>query len=70
MIEERRVASVIAVEICDMYVLYRKDFDEVLEDFPRMKAILRQIAMERLAAMNMNSNTEQAYVVQLHTYFS
>lgn len=55
MLEERRVASVVAVEICDMYTLFRKDFDEVLEDFPRMKAVLRHIALERLAALNKES---------------
>ncbi len=51
LLEERRVASVIAVEICDMYCLTKANFDEVLEEHPMMKQILEKIAQQRMVEL-------------------
>ena len=58
LLEERRVANVDAIEICDMYVLYRKDFEYVLGEYPRLKKVLHHIAMERLEALNKESESD------------
>ena len=56
MLDERRVASVQAEEICDMYVLKKRDFNEVLSEYPRMKKTLEHIALERLENLNTASD--------------
>ena len=45
----RRVATVKAVTVCDVYSLAREDFNIVLEEFPEMRIIMEAVAKERLA---------------------
>lgn len=47
----RRVASVRAVTVCDLYSLDRTDFDIILKKFPKMKRIMHNAAEERLAQL-------------------
>ena len=35
----RRVASVKAVSVCDLYSLDRSDFDMIIKEFPKMKQV-------------------------------
>ncbi len=45
----RRVASVRAVTVCDLYSLSRENFEIVLEEFPYMRRIMETVARERLS---------------------
>eukprot|EP01135_Chromosphaera_perkinsii_P010399 Nk52_evm71s2118 gene=Nk52_evmTU71s2118 len=43
-----RVASVIAVQFCDIFALRKKDLDRILEEFPEDAASLQKVAEDRL----------------------
>jgi len=45
--EERRVASVIAVEICELYRLDRADFARTIHPYPMLWEQIKKIAIER-----------------------
>ena len=45
----KRVASVKAVTVCDLYSLSRYDFELVLEEFPHMRTFMETVAKQRLA---------------------
>ena len=45
----KRVASVKAVTVCELYSLSRDDFNSVLEEFPHMRTFLETVAKQRLA---------------------
>lgn len=44
----KRVASVKAVTVCDLYSLSRDDFELVLEEFPHMRTFMETVAKQRL----------------------
>ena len=44
----RRVASVRAVTVCDIYCLCNVDFENVLDEFPHMRTLMETVARERL----------------------
>lgn len=46
--KSRRVASVQAVTVCNIYCLAKEDFQLVLEEYPRMKSMMERVARERL----------------------
>lgn len=46
--DEMRVASVIAVEICELYRLERKDFIRAIYPYPDLLNSVQHIAAERL----------------------
>ena len=48
LLDERRVADVVVLEVCDVYKLTRTNFDDVLQEHPRMKSVLERIAKQRL----------------------
>lgn len=45
----KRVATVKAVTVCDLYSLSRDDFELVLEEFPHMRTFMETVAKQRLA---------------------
>ena len=49
--EEKRMASVIAVEMCDIYFLTKSDFNDVLEIHPKMRARMYRCARRRLQSV-------------------
>ncbi|XP_031563696.1 potassium/sodium hyperpolarization-activated cyclic nucleotide-gated channel 2-like [Actinia tenebrosa] len=51
--EARRVASVRAATICDLYSLSSTHFHEVLEEYPSMKEMLKEVAKERLSRIGL-----------------
>lgn len=51
------MASVVAVEMCDMYRLTKYNFEEVLMDYPGMKKVLERIAKERLNETRQNDTS-------------
>lgn len=52
--EARRVASVRAATICDLYSLSSAHFHEVLGEYPSMKEMLKEVAKERLSRIGLN----------------
>ncbi|XP_018398491.1 PREDICTED: potassium/sodium hyperpolarization-activated cyclic nucleotide-gated channel 2-like [Cyphomyrmex costatus] len=47
MLDERRVASVVAVEICELYRLDRADFARTIHPYPMLWEQIKKIAIER-----------------------
>ena len=47
--DDRRVASIRATTICDVFSLSKQNFQEVLEEYPEMRPILEIIAEKRLS---------------------
>ncbi|XP_011873103.1 PREDICTED: potassium/sodium hyperpolarization-activated cyclic nucleotide-gated channel 2-like [Vollenhovia emeryi] len=45
--DERRVASVVAVEICELYRLDRADFARTIHPYPMLREQIKKIAVER-----------------------
>ena len=45
----KRVATVKAVTVCDLYSLSRDDFELVLEEFPHMRTVMETVAKQRLS---------------------
>lgn len=69
----RRVGSVKAVSICDLYALSNDDFQHVLDEFPNMRVKLEGVASERLAMItssrdmiNNGDNRGQAQPSRVH----
>ncbi|XP_038044922.1 potassium/sodium hyperpolarization-activated cyclic nucleotide-gated channel 4-like [Patiria miniata] len=59
LIDERRVASVIAKTTCDIYSLNRENFDKVLTEYPNMRKMMAAVAKERLQKI-IQSNAESS----------
>ena len=49
--DERRTASVIAVEVTDVYMLSKTDFTQVLDEHPEMRELLEMKARDRLESL-------------------
>ena len=47
-INDRRVASVVAISYCHTYSLHVDDFNDIIIDYPLMRKTLEQVAAERL----------------------
>ena len=45
---EKRVASVVACEVCDLYVLSRASFEEAVHDHQYMRKVMERVAKKRL----------------------
>lgn len=45
--DEKRIASVVAVEVCELYRLERADFSRTIHPYPMLWERIKQIAMER-----------------------
>ncbi len=56
----KRVASVKAVTVCDLYSLSRSDFELVLEEFPHMRTFMEAVAKQRLAMIKNTLVSSQA----------
>jgi len=46
--DTRRVASVRAATICDMFILNKENLYRALEEFPEMRVVMEQVALDRL----------------------
>ncbi|XP_013401461.1 potassium/sodium hyperpolarization-activated cyclic nucleotide-gated channel 2 [Lingula anatina] len=47
-LDERRVATIVAAEICDVFFLSKADFENILAEYPAMSNIMKKVAEERL----------------------
>lgn len=57
--DERRVASVVAVEICELYRLDRVDFAKTIHPYPMLWERIKNIAVERHEKTMIINNTAQ-----------
>lgn len=55
---DRRVASVRAVTICDLFSLSKSNFQKLLDEFPEMRCTLETVALERLNMLGKEPKTE------------
>ena len=55
---ERRVASVRAVTICDLFSLSKLNFQKLLDEFPEMRCTLENVALQRLHMLGKDPKTE------------
>ncbi len=46
--DQRRTASVKTLSYCELYVLYKEEFDEVLDNYPRVCEKVKEIADQRV----------------------
>ena len=46
--DDRRVASIRALTICDLFSLSKKNFQKLLDEFPEMRCTLETVALHRL----------------------
>ncbi|KAK3732807.1 hypothetical protein QZH41_017708 [Actinostola sp. cb2023] len=60
--QARRVASVRAATICDLYSLSSTHFHDVLAEYPQMKEMLEEVAKERLARIGIQPDLTQKHV--------
>ncbi|CAH1788601.1 unnamed protein product [Owenia fusiformis] len=51
LMDERRVASVVALEMCDLYLLSRENFKSVLTEYPQMGRKIESVAQARLESI-------------------
>lgn len=49
--EEKRVATVTAIDISEVYILRKFDFDSVIKEYPEMKRRIQKIAYDRLQSV-------------------
>ena len=49
---ERRTASVVACEYCDLLVLNDKDFNRIKNEFPEFTEVLKKSSAERMERMS------------------
>ena len=49
--EEKRVATVTAIDISEVYILRKFDFDCVINDYPEMKRRIAKLARDRLKSV-------------------
>lgn len=57
--EARRVASVRAATLCNLYSLCSPHFHEVLLEYPDMKIMLEEVAKERLSRIGLQPNLSE-----------
>ncbi|XP_068741021.1 potassium/sodium hyperpolarization-activated cyclic nucleotide-gated channel 2-like [Montipora capricornis] len=57
--EARRVASVRAATICNLYSLSSPHFHEVLSEYPDMRIMLEEVAKERLSRIGLQPNLSE-----------
>ena len=57
--EARRVASVRAATICNLYSLCSPHFHDVLLEYPDMKVMLEEVAKERLSRIGLQPNLSE-----------
>lgn len=63
----RRIASVRAVTVCDLYSLARENFELVLDEFPHMKRIMETVAQERLTMLQRTFESSQCQLCSTDT---
>lgn len=56
--EERRVATVTAVEVCDIYILNKRDFNYVMEDYPDARRKMMNVARTRLRSISRHNRIQ------------
>lgn len=47
----KRIASVVAIEPCELYKLHRKHFKKAIMPYPELLEVIQRIAMERFESI-------------------
>lgn len=55
---DRRVASIRAVTVCDLFSLSKTNFQKLLDEFPEMRCTLETVALHRLNMLGKEPKTE------------
>ena len=58
LMDERRVASIKATTMCDLFSLSKKNFQDLLEEFPEMRPFFETIAKKRLSNIGIHENEQ------------
>eukprot|EP00899_Mesostigma_viride_P020470 jgi/Mesvir1/28424/Mv15852-RA.2 len=53
----KRTATITAMSPCELYVLYKEDFDDVIIDYPEVELGMRKLAEHRLTALMKQKGT-------------
>lgn len=56
--DDRRVASIRAVTICDLFSLSKANFQSLLDEFPEMRCTLETVALHRLSLLGKEPKPE------------
>ena len=57
--DDRRVASIRAVTICDLFSLSKVNFQSLLDEFPEMRCTLETVALHRLSLLGKQPKPEE-----------
>ena len=57
--DDRRVASIRAVTICDLFSLSKVNFQSLLDEFPEMRCTLETVALHRLSLLGKEPKPEE-----------
>ena len=57
--DDRRVASIKAVTICDLFSLSKANFQSLLDEFPEMRCTLETVALHRLSLLGKEPKPEE-----------
>lgn len=63
----RRVSSVKATTLCDLYTLSNEDYQQVLDMFPVMREQMEFIAKQRLSMIGLSNNEESPVISSHHS---
>ena len=47
LLNEKRTAAVKALTFCDIFLLGKRDFDRIREEYPELKEVLKKVSSER-----------------------
>lgn len=64
---EKRIASVVAVECCELFNLSRKDFRKAIAPYPELKERIRHFAQQRLQKTMTYMSEEFLQQTQAHS---
>ena len=56
--DDRRVATIRAATICDLFSLTKKNFQSILEEYPDMRCALETVALRRLSKLGKPASDE------------
>ncbi len=57
--DDRRVASIKTVTICDLFSLSKVNFQSLLDEFPEMRCTLEKVALHRLSLLRKQPKSEE-----------
>jgi len=62
----RRVATVTAANICDLFILTSENLNKTLEEFPEMRIIMERVALNRLIKLKEKVNIRDLITLDIY----